>query len=69
MDLENGDLRAIASAPAFDPNLFVRGISVSDWTALNEDNYRPLAAKAVQGTYPPGSTFKMVTALAALEDG
>ncbi|PXW71010.1 penicillin-binding protein 2 [Loktanella sp. PT4BL] len=69
IDLENGDLRAIASAPAFDPNLFVRGISVADWTALNEDKYRPLAAKAVQGTYPPGSTFKMVTVLAAMEAG
>jgi penicillin-binding protein 2 len=69
IDLANGDLRAIASAPSFDPNLFVRGISVKDWTDLNENNYRPLAAKAVQGTYPPGSTFKMVTALAALEDG
>ena len=69
IDLENGDLRAIASAPAFDPNLFVRGISVADWTALNEDKYRPLAAKAVQGTYPPGSTFKMVTVMAALEAG
>ncbi|SFR47203.1 penicillin-binding protein 2 [Yoonia tamlensis] len=69
IDLENGDLRAIASAPSFDPNLFVRGISVTDWTGLNEDKYRPLSAKAVQGTYPPGSTFKMVTALAAMEDG
>lgn len=69
IDLENGDLRAVGSAPAFDPNLFVRGISVKDWTGLNEDKYRPLAAKAVQGTYPPGSTFKMVTLLAALEAG
>ena len=69
IDLENGDLRAIGSAPTFDPNLFVRGISVADWTGLNENPFRPLAAKSVQGTYPPGSTFKMVTALAALEDG
>ena len=69
LDLENGDLRAVASAPTFDPNMFVRGISVSNWRDLNENKYRPLAAKAVQGTYPPGSTFKMVTALAALEDG
>ena len=69
LDLESGDLRAIASAPSFDPNLFVRGISVKDWTDLNENKYRPLAAKAVQGAYPPGSTFKMVTALAALEAG
>ena len=69
IDVETGDLRAIASAPSFDPNLFVRGISNGDWTALNENIYRPLAAKAVQGAYPPGSTFKMVTALAALEAG
>ena len=69
MDVETGDLRAVASAPTFDPNLFVRGISVADWTALNEDIYRPLAAKSVQGIYPPGSTFKMITAMAALEAG
>lgn len=69
MDCENGDLHAIGSAPTFDPNMFVRGISVANWNALNEDPYRPLAAKTVQGTYPPGSTFKMVTALTALEDG
>lgn len=69
IDLADGDLRAIASAPAFDPNLFVRGISVKDWTDLNENIYRPLAAKAVQGTYPPGSTYKMMTALAAIEAG
>ncbi|RYG91071.1 penicillin-binding protein 2 [Loktanella sp. IMCC34160] len=69
IDLENGDLRAVGSAPGFDPNLFVRGISVRDWNALNENIYRPLAAKAYQGTYPPGSTFKMVTALAAIEEG
>jgi len=69
IDLENGDLRAVASAPAFDPNLFVRGISTPDWSRLNEDKFRPLAAKAVQGTYPPGSTFKMATILAAMEAG
>ncbi len=69
IDLDNGDLRAIGSAPTFDPNKFVRGISVADWRGLNEDKYLPLSAKAVQGAYPPGSTFKMVTALAALENG
>ena len=69
IDLENGDLRSIVSSPSFDPNLFVRGISVADWQGLNENPYRPLAAKAVQGIYPPGSTFKMITALAAVEDG
>ncbi|MGD1881827.1 MAG: penicillin-binding protein 2 [Paracoccaceae bacterium] len=69
MDCQNGDLLAIASAPSFDPNLFVRGISVADYSALTENKYRPLASKSVQGIYPPGSTFKMMTALAALEDG
>jgi penicillin-binding protein 2 len=69
MDVVNGDLIAVASAPAFDPNLFVRGISQTDYSALIENDHRPLANKSVQGAYPPGSTFKMVTALAALEAG
>ena len=69
LDCETGDLRAVASSPSFDPNLFVRGISVSDYSALIEDPHRPLASKSVQGVYPPGSTFKMITALAALEEG
>ena len=69
IDCATGDLLAVGNAPSFDPNLFVRGISVADWTALNENPYRPLANKVVQGAYPPGSTFKMVTALAALESG
>lgn len=69
IDVETGDLVAIGSAPAFDPNLFVRGISVKDYGELTNNKYRPLANKAVQGTYPPGSTFKMVTAMAALEAG
>jgi penicillin-binding protein 2 len=69
MDVTSGDLLAIASSPGFDPNLFVRGISVADYRALTENDHRPLATKTVQGAYPPGSTFKMVTALAALEAG
>ena len=69
MDARNGDILTLASAPTFDPNLFVRGISSKDYSALLEDPYRPLPNKATQGIYPPGSTFKMVTALAALEDG
>ncbi len=69
IDCETGDLLAIASAPSFDPNLFVQGISVTDYKALTENDHRPLASKTVQGLYPPGSTFKMVTALAALQDG
>ena len=69
MDVRNGDLVAIVSAPTFNPNLFVRGISHTDYNALTENERRPLANKSVQGAYPPGSTFKMVTALAALEAG
>ncbi|MFK7744201.1 MAG: penicillin-binding protein 2 [Roseobacter sp.] len=69
MDCETGDVVACASAPTFDPNLFVRGISQKDYGALTGNKYRPLASKTVQGLYPPGSTFKMITALAALEAG
>jgi penicillin-binding protein 2 len=69
MDVTNGDLIAIASSPSFDPNLFVRGISQADYSTLLDDDHRPLANKTVQGVYPPGSTFKMVTALAALAEG
>ena len=69
LDLASGDIAAIASAPSFDPNLFVRGISAADYRALTENDHRPLADKSVQGAYPPGSTFKIVTALAALEAG
>ena len=69
MDVRTGDLVAIGSAPSFDPNKFVRGISQTDYDELTEDIFRPLANKSVQGLYPPGSTFKMVTALAAIEAG
>ncbi len=69
MDVQNGDILACVSSPSFNPNLFVRGISQTDFSALMEHDHRPLANKAVQGAYPPGSTFKMVTALAALADG
>ncbi|MDA7426197.1 penicillin-binding protein 2 [Thalassococcus lentus] len=69
MDLEKGDLLAIASAPSYDPNEFVRGISVPDYASLRDNDRRPLASKTVQDAYPPGSTFKMVTALAAMDAG
>ena len=69
IDCESGDLLVSASSPGYDPNLFVRGISVANYRALLENPYRPLPNKAVQGIYPPGSTFKMVTALAALDAG
>ncbi|SEH78361.1 penicillin-binding protein 2 [Paracoccus alkenifer] len=69
IDVQNGDILASASAPTFDPNLFVRGISGPDYRALMEHDHRPLADKTVQGVYPPGSTFKMVPLLAGLESG
>ncbi len=67
IDVQNGDLLACASAPTFDPNLFVNGISSKDYSALRDDPYRPLSDKVVQGAYPPGSVLKMSLALAALE--
>jgi penicillin-binding protein 2 len=69
MDVQNGDILCLASAPSFDPNKFVRGISTADWNDLNTDIHKPMLNKTVTGTYPPGSTFKMVTALAALKGG
>ena len=69
IDLTNGDIICCASSPSFDPNLFVRGISHVDYSALTENDHRPLANKAASGAYPPGSTFKMVTALAGLDLG
>ena len=69
MDVQNGDIMGAVSAPSFNPNLFVRGISNADYRALMDNDHRPLANKVAQGAYPPGSTFKIVTALAALADG
>ena len=69
MDVNNGDLLGIASSPSYDPNKFVRGISVADFGELRDNDHRPLASKTVQDAYPPGSTFKMVTVLAALDAG
>ncbi|SNR46447.1 penicillin-binding protein 2 [Puniceibacterium sediminis] len=69
LDLEHGDVLAISSSPAYDPNKFVRGISVADYSVLRDNDRRPLASKTVQDAYPPGSTFKMVTAMAAIDAG
>jgi len=69
MDVRTGEVLAAASAPSFDPNAFVFGISYDNWNTLLNDPYRPLSNKAVSGAYPPGSTYKMVVALAALEAG
>ena len=69
IDIESGDILALVSTPAYDPNDFVNGISTADYNALRENDRSPLYHKAYDGLYPPGSTFKMVTAAAALEAG
>ncbi len=69
MDVMTGDLIVMASAPGFDPNAFVNGIATPDFKALNEDEKKPLFHKTVAGAYKPGSTFKLVTALAAFQAG
>lgn len=67
MDVITGDIVAMVSSPGFDPNVFARGITQSEWRDLLDSPERPLHNKAMAGVYPPGSTYKMVTALAALE--
>ncbi len=69
MDPSNGEVLAFTSLPAFDPNTFAAGIDRATWSALNTDRLRPLIDRALQGTYSPGSTFKMTVATAALEEG
>tara|TARA_R110002096_G_scaffold432240_1_gene648692 strand:+ start:114602 stop:116446 length:1845 start_codon:yes stop_codon:yes gene_type:complete len=69
MDIHTGEILAIASTPSFDPNDFNNGISQRKWDSLRGDIRKPLINKAVSGQYSPGSTFKMIVALAALEDG
>ncbi|MEZ5667134.1 MAG: penicillin-binding protein 2 [Alphaproteobacteria bacterium] len=69
MDAHTGDVLAMVSAPAYDPNQFIGGISVANWNALTDNPRAPLRDKAIAGTYSPGSTFKMVVGLAALEAG
>ena len=69
MDIHNGDVLALVSTPAYDPNAFSRGLSHAEWQALLDNPYKPLINKAIAGQYPPGSTFKMLVALAALEHG
>lgn len=69
MDIESGDILALVSTPAFDPNDFVNGISQADYDVLRQNDRAPLYHKAYDGIYPPGSTFKMVVATAALEAG
>lgn len=67
MDVHTGAIYALASHPSYDPNAFSQGISNMEWEQLRDDPAHPLNNKVVSGLYPPGSTFKMVTALAGLE--
>ncbi|MHA1538937.1 MAG: penicillin-binding protein 2 [Alphaproteobacteria bacterium] len=67
MDAKTGDILAMASSPKFDTNSFVTGLSSKEWLSLRDNPKSPLSNKAISGQYSPGSTFKMVTALAALE--
>ena len=67
IDPRNGEILALVSKPTFDPNLFVEGIDVENWTALNESIDKPLLNRALRGAYPPGSTYKPFMALAALQ--
>lgn len=69
LDPRNGEVLAFVSKPTFDPNLFVEGIDVESWRALNESIEKPLLNRALRGTYPPGSTYKPFMSLAALETG
>lgn len=69
IDPANGDVLAFVSTPAFDPNVFARGLSRTEYRALTEDPKRPMYDRALRGVYPPGSTIKPLLALAALETG
>lgn len=69
MNVNTGEVLAFASAPAFDPNMFANGLSTEEWEALNTNERNPLLNKVVAGLYSPGSTFKMIVGLAALESG
>ena len=69
MDPNNGEVLSLVSLPAYDPNDFAAGIDRATWASLNTDALRPLQNRSIQGRYSPGSTFKIVVATAALEEG
>ena len=68
LEVNSGAILALVSTPAFDPNIFARGVTGEEWRALGQDRMHPLNNRASQGQYPPGSTFKIVLAIAALEE-
>ncbi|MBT5550713.1 MAG: penicillin-binding protein 2 [Nitrospina sp.] len=69
MKVQTGEIIAITSKPSFDPNMFAAGISPVNWNELVTDEWHPLQNRSIHGQYPPGSTYKIVTALAGLEEG
>jgi penicillin-binding protein 2 len=69
LDPRNGDVLALVSKPSFDPNDFAGGIDPQTWKQLMSDEWRPLQNRALAGQYPPGSTYKVLVAAAALTDG
>ncbi len=69
MDPNNGHVLALASSPSFDQNAFVSGLSSDEWNSLISNPLRPMTNKAIQGLYPPASTYKIVSAIAGLEEG
>ncbi len=69
MNVWTGEILALVSMPSYDNNKFVEGISTEYWNQLSNDEGKPLSNKAVSAIYPPGSTFKLITAMAALENG
>ncbi len=69
MDPRSGEVLVLASAPGFDPSLFSGGISQANWRRLTTDTNLPLLSRAAEGTYEPGSVFKIITGLSALSEG
>ena len=69
MKVQTGEIIAITSKPSFDPNKFAAGISPKNWRDLVTDEWHPLQNRSIHGQYPPGSTYKIVTAIAGLGEG
>ena len=69
IDVHTGDVVAMASHPTFDPNIFVPSIAADEWQVLNSGEYNPLLDRTIQAQYPPGSSFKTVTSIAAMKAG
>jgi penicillin-binding protein 2 len=68
MDPDSGEILVLASSPGFNPNLFARGIEQKKWGALTDNPFHPMMNRALQSQQPPGSVFKPITAIAALEE-